>query len=93
MTPVLATPPPGAAQWEGLGALRTLLEMTQVYPYAIPWNATGQPAAAVPSGFTDDGLPLSVQLIAPPRPEDVLLSLAAQIEAERPWSDRRPALA
>jgi amidase len=93
MTPVLATPPPGAAQWEGLGALRTLLEMTQVYPYTVVWNATGQPAAAVPAGFTDDGLPLSVQLIAPPRREDVLLSLAAQIEAETAWPDRTPPLA
>ncbi len=89
MTPVMATPPPGAAEWEGLGALRTLIEMTMVYPYCIVWNATGQPAAAVPAGFTDDGLPLSVQLIAPPEHDHVLLSLAAQIEAERPW-DRRP---
>jgi amidase len=93
MTPVMATPPPGAAQWEGLGALRTLIEMTMVYPYCVIWNATGQPAAAVPAGFTADGLPLSVQLIAKPEQDHLLLSLAAQIEAERPWADRRPALA
>jgi amidase len=93
MTPVMATPPPGAAQWEGLSALRTLVEMTMVYPYAVIWNATGQPAAAVPAGFTADGLPLSVQLIAKPEQDHLLLSLAAQIEAERPWADKRPSIA
>ncbi len=93
MTPTMATPPPAAAQWEGMSALRTLTEMTMVYPYCVVWNATGQPAAAVPAGFTADGLPLSVQLIAKPEQDHLLLSLAAQIEAERPWADRRPALA
>jgi amidase len=93
MTPTMATPPPGAAQWEGLSALRTLTEMTMVYPYCVVWNATGQPAAAVPAGFTADGLPLSVQLIAKSEQDHLLLSLAAQIEAERPWTDRRPTLA
>jgi amidase len=93
MTPTAATTAPGAAQWEGLGALRTLIEMTMVYPYCVIWNATGQPAAAMPAGFAADGLPLSVQLIARPEQDHLLLSLAAQIEAERPWSGRRPALA
>ncbi|MDP9136465.1 MAG: amidase [Actinomycetota bacterium] len=93
LTPVMATPPPGAAQWEGLGALRTLIEMTMVYPYCVIWNTVGQPAAAVPAGFTADGLPLSVQLIAKPERDHLLLSLAAQIEAERPWADARPSIA
>jgi amidase len=92
MTPTMATSPPGAAQWEGLGALRTLIEMTMVYPYCVIWNATGQPAAAVPAGFGADGLPLSVQLIAKPERDHLLLSLAAQIEAERPWADKLPSL-
>jgi amidase len=56
------------------------------------WNYTGQPAAAVPAGFTADGLPLSVQLVGRPNDEATLLSLAAQIEAERPWADRLPPL-
>jgi amidase len=44
----------------------------------------------VPAGFTDDGLPLAVQLVGRPRDEATLLALAAQIEAARPWADRRP---
>ncbi len=90
MTPVTARPPVGAAEWEGLGAQRTLLGMSLTYPYTGVWNATGQPAASVPAGFTDDGLPLAVQLIGRPGDERTLLSLAAQMEAERPWADRRP---
>ena len=86
----MAAPPLGAAEWEGRGALRTLIEMTMVYPYCVIWNATGQPAAAVPAGFDADGLPLSVQLIAKPEQDHLLLSLAAQIEAERPWAGARP---
>ncbi len=92
MTPIMSTTQPRAAQWEGLSALRTLIEMTMVYPYCVIWNATGQPAASIPAGFTADGLPRSVQLIGHPNREDTLYSLAAQIEAERPWADRRPAV-
>jgi amidase len=92
MTPVVARPPVGAAEWEGVSAVRTLNSMGMAYPFTAVWNVTGQPAASVPAGFTADGLPLSVQLIARPGDEHTLLSLAAQIEAERPWADRRPPL-
>jgi amidase len=90
LTPVTAKPPVEIGRWEGMGALRTVIGQLFTYPFAAPWNATGQPAAAVPAGFSGDGLPLSVQLIGRPDDEATLLSLAAQIEAERPWADRRP---
>jgi amidase len=54
------------------------------------WNVTGQPAAAVPAGLDDDGLPVGVQLVGRSGEDEVLLSLSAQIEAARPWIDRRP---
>ena len=60
--------------------------------YTPVWNLTGQPAAAVPAGFAADGLPRAVQLVARPHEEATVLSLAAQIEAARPWADRRPPL-
>ena len=65
--------------------------MSRFYPYCIPWNHLGNPAMAVPAGFAADGMPLSVQVIGRPGDEATLLSLAAQIEAERPWADRPPA--
>lgn len=80
-------------RWEGRGALTTLLGMSRFYPYCVPWNHLGNPAAAVPAGFGVDGMPLSIQLISRPGDEATLLSLSAQLEAERPWADRHPALA
>jgi amidase len=93
LTPAIAKPPVRADEWEGLGALRTFMGLAQAYPYTGIWNLTGQPAAVVPAGFTDDGLPMSVQLVGRPNDEATLLSLAAQLESERPWADRRPPVA
>lgn len=93
LLPATARLPVGATQWEGLGALRTLLGMTATYPYCATWNQIGQPACAVPAGFTDDALPLAVQLAGRPGDEATLYVLAAALEAARPWADRRPPLA
>lgn len=54
------------------------------------FNLTGQPAIAVPAGFGADGLPLSVQLIGRLGAEDLLYSLAGEIEAARPWAHHTP---
>jgi amidase len=93
LTPTVARPSLPAGKWEGRGAFWTLNGEGRFTPFATPWNVTGQPAAAVPAGFTEDGLPLSVQLVGRPGDETTLLSLAGQIEAERPWAGRRPDLA
>ena len=90
MTPTTALLPPQAGKWEGKGALATTNGVAAYVPFNAVFNATGQPAAAVPSGFSSSGLPLSVQLVAPMGAEQRLLSLAAQLESERPWADRRP---
>jgi amidase len=90
MTPVMGGTALPVRRWEGRGALQTVLGMSRFYPYCVPWNHLGNPAMAVPAGFAADGMPLSVQLIGRPGDEATLLSLAAQLEAERPWADRRP---
>lgn len=90
MTPTVATLPPPAGKWEGKGALTTLNGIAGHVPYNAIFNATGQPAAAVPSGFSSEGLPLSVQLVGPMGADERLLALGAQIEAAQPWADRRP---
>jgi amidase len=91
VTPTTGRPPVGAAQWEGMSALRTMLEMGDTYPFTPIWNHTGQPAMSVPAPImSDTGLPLGVQLVSPPSGEETLLSLAAQLEAEVGWPARRP---
>jgi len=62
-------------------------------PYTAIFNVTGQPAISVPLYHGDDGLPTAVQLAGRPADEGTLLALAAQLEAARPWADRRPELA
>jgi amidase len=90
VTPVMADTAVPIRRWEGQGALRTVLGMSRFYPYCVPWNLIGNPAMSVPVGFADDGMPLAVQIIGRPGDEATLLSLAAQLEAERPWADRLP---
>jgi amidase len=62
-------------------------------PYTAVWNVTGQPAISLPLFHGDDGLPLAIQLVGRPADEATLLSVGAQLEAARPWLDRRPELA
>ena len=93
VTPVTGTPPVEVGRWRGKGAVRTALDMARVYPFTATWNYTGQPAIAVPVGFDDEGLPLSVMLIGPPNREDLLLSLAHQLEGAIGWPSHRPPLA
>jgi amidase len=90
VTPVMGGTAIPIRRWEGRSALHTVLGMSRFYPFCIPWNHLGNPAMSVPMGIAADGLPTAVQIIGPPNSEGLLLSLAAQMEAERPWADRRP---
>ncbi len=61
-------------------------------PFSYPFNLTGQPALVQPCGFTDDGLPVALQLVAPAFREDLCLRAAAAYEAATDWHRRRPTL-
>jgi amidase len=93
LTPTIPMTPWPLLKFEGRGVLRATMGADEITPFTVPWNISGQPAASVPAGFTDTDLPLAVQLIGRPHDETTLLSLAAQLESERPWADRRPPLA
>ena len=88
--PASARPPVAAGQWEGRSALGTLLGMVAAYPFTSHWNLTGQPALAIPAGTSDDGMPVGVQLVGRKGDDATLLALAAQLEAELGWAERRP---
>lgn len=77
-------------RWQGRGALHTVLGMSRFYPFCIPWNHLGNPAMSIPMGIAADGMPTAVQIVGRPGDESTLFSLAAQIEAARPWADKRP---
>jgi amidase len=58
--------------------------------FVQPFNCTGQPALSLPLAMSSEGLPIGVQLVGPPRGEEVVFAAAAQLEEARPWRDRRP---
>jgi amidase len=94
MTPVIAERPLAIGECHGWmeDPAGGLGRGAQFAPYPGLCNVTGQPAISVPAGFGTDGLPSAVQIAAAPLAEDTLLQVASQIEAARPWADRRPDL-
>jgi Asp-tRNA(Asn)/Glu-tRNA(Gln) amidotransferase A subunit family amidase len=81
-----------------LGWLDMMLEDVDEYwrrvfafsPFTVWFNLTGQPAMMLPLGWTAEGLPVAVQLVARHGDEATLFRLAAQLEGARPWFDRLP---
>ena len=55
-----------------------------------PFNVTGQPAIAIPAGFTKDGLPLSLQLVGHPFQEAMVYRIANAYERATGWTKRHP---
>ncbi len=60
--------------------------------FTYPMNLTGQPAASVPAGFTDDGLPVGLQIVGPHLGDAIVLRAAARFEEAQPWADKWPQL-
>ncbi len=90
VTPTLAHDPPRAARWAERGWLPNIVSNAWYAPFAAPWNLAGWPAMAVPAGLGPHGLPVSVQLVARPGSEALLLALAGQVEQLRPWQRTAP---
>jgi amidase len=96
VTPTLAQPPLpiGALRpKDGEPAMKMLENAAGFVPLTPVGNVTGQPAISLPLSMSPDGLPIGVQFVGAPAAEELLLSLSAQLEAARPWHDRRPELA
>lgn len=90
ITPGAATGPSRVGQYQRRGAVSTLASVAARVPFQAMFNVTGQPAAVVPWGLDNNGVPTSIQLVGRPFDEATLLSLSAQIEGARPWAGRRP---
>lgn len=94
LCPTLAQPPVEIGALlprEGEEPVAMLNHAGDFVPFTPTWNVTGQPAISLPLHQSAEGLPIGVQLVGPPAGEELLLSLAGQLERARPWAGRRPA--
>lgn len=90
LTPTLAVPP-----FEIGIQGPTMIDGREVEPFewlhfTYPLNFTGQPAASVPAGWTDDGLPIGLQIVGRHLDDALVLRASACFEAAQPWRDRWP---
>lgn len=92
LTPVTTATAPPAVSWRERSWRSNIWANARWAPFPGVWNFAQYPAATVPVAMHSNGLPIGVQLVAPPGGEALLLSLAAQLESMSPWP-RRPPLA
>lgn len=77
-------------EWANLNPEEAFQKIIQWVAPCPPFNASGQPALAIPTGFDSNGLPVGIQLVGRPAAEATIIALAAQIEAAKPWIQHRP---
>ena len=68
-----------------------VLDVVSSVSFTAFGNVTGLPGVSLPLHWTEDDLPVGVQLLAGPWQDGQLIALAAQLEAASPWAERRPA--
>jgi aspartyl-tRNA(Asn)/glutamyl-tRNA(Gln) amidotransferase subunit A len=90
LTPTLAVPPfevgiQGPTTIEGLA-----VDQFEWLHFTYPFNLTGHPAASVPAGWTQDGLPIGLQIVGRHLGDALVLRAAARFEEARPWKHRWP---
>jgi aspartyl-tRNA(Asn)/glutamyl-tRNA(Gln) amidotransferase subunit A len=61
-------------------------------PFSFPFNITGQPAATLPVGFDQLGLPIGMQLVGRWRDDPTVLRASRAFERAQPWSSKRPSI-
>jgi len=92
VTPTLTRPSPRVGEIVPAAdkPLDAFMRSGALLPFCVPFNVTGQPAISLPLHWSAEGLPVGVQLVADAGREDVLLRVAAQLEAATGWAQRRP---
>lgn len=88
--PVYLNPPIRVGEYADLSPEETLQRVMGWIAPCPPFNASGQPAIAIPASLDENGLPIGIQLVGRPAADATMITLAAQIEAAKPWRDRRP---
>ena len=91
VTPATPTPPP---KLMGGAGIKSREEAVRTIPGPIvftgPFNLASTPALVIPCGFTEDNLPISMQIAGRPFDEETVLRVAYAYEQNTPWHLRRP---
>ena len=92
LCPVLGTPVPeiGHIDPVNLEPKEVNRRQGRAFPYTPPFNFSGQPSMSLPLEVDANGLPNGMMFTAKYADEATLFRLAAQLEKEAPWKDRRP---
>jgi amidase len=90
LTPTLPAPPDPLGRFAGRSLPTTIALVAGMVGFTQVWNVTGQPAASIPAPVPHGDLPIGAQLVGRANDEATLLSVAAQLERELGWLERRP---
>jgi amidase len=92
LSPVMGTPVPEIGHLDPVKLEPKEVNRRQgaVFPFTPPFNFSGQPSLSLPLHHDDKGLPIGMMFTARFADEATLFRLAAQLEKEAPWKDRRP---
>jgi amidase len=93
LTPTLAKPPLeiGTCGFDDSNTMADVINRFHSFsPFTALWNASGQPAMSVPLHWSPSGLPIGSHFGAGFGNEELLFSLAAQLEEAMPWAARKP---
>jgi Asp-tRNA(Asn)/Glu-tRNA(Gln) amidotransferase A subunit family amidase len=92
LTPTVAVAPFPAGQGPPREIGGETVSVLGWMPFTYPFNLTGQPAASVPVGFTEAGLPVGLQIVGRRHADRTVLAAAGAFEAACPWVERHPFL-
>lgn len=89
LTPTLAVPPFEKAL-DRPPEMEDERKITPEWMMTWPFNWIGHPVASIPAGFTEDNLPIGMQLIGSRYADDDVIAASAAYERARPWQDAYP---
>ena len=92
LSPTMAVPPfPIGQPPQRIGG-KEVQPSSSYSPLTRPFNLTGHPAASIPCGFSNEGLPIGLHIIGRLEDEATVLRASAAFEQARPWAQHRPAI-
>lgn len=92
LTPTVPRTPPEVGYWRGMPGKEAFESIIPLGAFTAMFNMSGQPAASIPVGVTENQLPFGVQLVGQRGQDALILSLSQQLETAIPWRQRKSPL-